>query len=385
MQQLIKSINYILSISLVVFLLPTTQVQAATPAPTFYPTIYEWLSQSGTISADGLAHEYTNLEAGQTINLSLSLYNRSGTAIQGKQNLLQSPDKQVPMGSWGIGSQTPFQDGTPSFLDSSSFVLNNNRFVYYDGADVPNDGLITMSWNIKLKNNLADGVYNLYVRPVCEYLVWTRQMKNGQLLPTTSSDIYWRFVVGERKSYVNNDIGYTFNYLDVDGDVSVFEVAARTQGVDGDIDGSILLLGISGKKFDNDIWLYRPVLSVEEMVIVSDGGNSAHWGETPATTLAVFNKPFNLFFNNLEYDTVIPWSYAGSPDTMTKGPTSYTSSGLRYFTVSGTHTGAPGRLTSKFYAVELSSSKTVIIRADMMPYSIDTPLTLSVLNSLKTL
>ena len=191
MKQLVKSLSYILSISLIVFLLPIN-TNAATPTYN-----YEWVSQSGTISADGLAHEYTNLTAGQTINLSLTLYNRSGNTIQNRHKLGNSPDKQVPIGSWGIGSQTPHQDGTPHFLDTSSFVLNNNRFAYYEGNDVPNNSLITMNWNIKLANNLADGIYNLYVRPVSEYLAWTRQIKNGKLLPTTSSDIYWRFVVGE--------------------------------------------------------------------------------------------------------------------------------------------------------------------------------------------
>jgi len=210
MKQLVKSLAYILSLSLIVFLLPINQANAA---PTY---IYEWVSQSGTVSNDGLAHEYTNLEAGQTIDLSLTLINRSNTTIVGKSNLISSPDKQVPVGVWGIGSQTPKQDGTPSFLDLSSFILNNNRFVYYDGPNVPDNGLITMNWTIKLKDNLSDGVYNLYVRPVSEYLAWTRQIKNGKLLPTTSSDIFWRLTVGEGDSeyltYTNSDFGITFNY-----------------------------------------------------------------------------------------------------------------------------------------------------------------------------
>ena len=210
MKQLVKSLSYILSISLIVFLLPIN-TNAATPTYN-----YEWVSQSGTISADGLAHEYTNLTAGQTINLSLTLYNRSGNTIQNRHKLGNSPDKQVPIGSWGIGSQTPHQDGTPHFLDTSSFVLNNNRFAYYEGNDVPNNSLITMNWNIKLANNLADGIYNLYVRPVSEYLAWTRQIKNGKLLPTTSSDIYWRFVVGdgttEYLTYTNSEYGFQLSH-----------------------------------------------------------------------------------------------------------------------------------------------------------------------------
>lgn len=211
MKQLVKSLAYILSLSLIVFLLPINQAHAA---PTY---IYEWVSQSGIVSDDGLAHEYTNLEPGQTLNLSLTLFNRSGNTIQSRYRLGNSPGKQVPVGSYGIGSQTPKQDGTPHFLDLSSFILNNNRFAYYEGEDVPDNGLITMNWNIKLNNNLTDGVYNLYVRPVSEYLAWTRQIKNGKLLPTTSSDIFWRLTVGEKSCIFDTSVNLSSIYCDVLG------------------------------------------------------------------------------------------------------------------------------------------------------------------------
>ncbi|MBU1082973.1 hypothetical protein KKE14_00835 [Patescibacteria group bacterium] len=159
---------------------------------------YEWKSQSGTISADGLAHEYQGVTAGQTINLSLTMINRSGTTIKGK-SALPAGTLQVPVGVWGIGTQNP-QDGTPSFLDLSSFVLNNNRFVYYDGADVPDGSEITFDWPVTMATTLAAGTYKLYVRPVSEFLAWTRQVKNGITLPGTNSDIFWQFVVGSGTS-----------------------------------------------------------------------------------------------------------------------------------------------------------------------------------------
>ncbi|MBU1092467.1 hypothetical protein KJ836_02270, partial [Patescibacteria group bacterium] len=191
------------------------KAEAATPV---YK--YEWVAQSGNVSKDGLAHEYTNLQSGQTIDLSLSMINRSGKTIQARHRLGQSPDKQVPIGSWGIGTQNP-QDGTPSFLDSSSFFLNNNRFIYYEGEDVENNRMMNFSWQIKLKDNLADGTYYLYLRPVCEYLAWTRQVKNGVTFSGTDSDIYWKFVVGGGDSsdvpagyvrYVNPQYGFSFAY-----------------------------------------------------------------------------------------------------------------------------------------------------------------------------
>ncbi|MFH0912049.1 MAG: hypothetical protein V1807_00045 [Patescibacteria group bacterium] len=213
MKKVVKSIGYLLAISLIVFLLPVNTTKAAV-APTY---VYEWISQSGTISADGLAHEFVNLQAGQTIKLTLTLRNQSGNTICSRQRL-GNPEagKQVPVGSYGIGSQTPNQDGTPSFLDLSSFILNNNRFTYYEGEDVAPGGTMTISWDIKLKDNLANGVYNLYVRPVSEYLAWTRQIKNGQLLPTTSSDIFWRLVVGQINpgyiTYANSEYGFSLSH-----------------------------------------------------------------------------------------------------------------------------------------------------------------------------
>ncbi|MBU1092707.1 hypothetical protein KJ836_03520 [Patescibacteria group bacterium] len=214
MKKLVKSLSYLLAVSLIVFLLPTNTT--ATTTPTY---MYEWINQSGNISSDGLAHEYTNLQAGQTLQLSLTLKNKSGSTIRARHRLGNSPGKQVPVGSYGIGSQTPYQDGTPSFLDLSSFVLNNNRFVYYDGTDVSPEGLFVMSWNIKLKENLANGVYNLYVRPVSEYNAWTRQSKNGKLLPDNNSDIFWRLVVGDGSSSYTPDGWSTYtdqhNYFSI--------------------------------------------------------------------------------------------------------------------------------------------------------------------------
>jgi len=165
---------------------------------------YEWVSQSGTISADGLAHQYTGVDAGDTIDLSLTLINRSGTTIKGTSALGAIPTgKQVQVGAWGIGTQNP-QDGTPSFLDTSSFVLNNNRFMYYDGADVPNGGQIKFDFDVKMDSDLADGTYKLYVRPVSEYNAWTRQYKNGQTFTSGNSDIFWAFVVGSGSSSSGN-------------------------------------------------------------------------------------------------------------------------------------------------------------------------------------
>ena len=170
---------------------PATAVSAA---PVYN---YKWIDQTpNTITADGKAHYVTALQ-NQSVTLSMTLQNLSGTTIKGKTSLGAAPaGKQVPIGTFGIGTSKP-QDNTPSWLDPSSFVLNNNRFVYYDGADVPNNGQLTLTWTIKIASSAANGTYDLYVKPVFEYQAWTRQVAwNGKLLPTNSSDIFTRVYVG---------------------------------------------------------------------------------------------------------------------------------------------------------------------------------------------
>lgn len=208
---MIKTATWLMMASLIssFMLIPAKSASAATVYK------YEWVSQSGTVSPDGKAHQYTNVVPGQTISLWLSLINRSGTTIQRKGSLPLYPPYLVPVGSYGIGTQNP-QDGTPYFLDSSSFVLNNNRFVYYNYRDdVPDLGRFTMNWNIKLANNLSSGVYRLYVRPVSEYNAWTRQYKNGRTLPGTNSDIFWEFVVNSTANWqqiTNTALNFTISY-----------------------------------------------------------------------------------------------------------------------------------------------------------------------------
>jgi len=211
MKRMIKVAAWLMAASLIFsFIL----VPAKPASATTYK--YEWVSQSGTVSPDGYAHQYTSLKAGDLIPLSLTLINRSGTTIVGKGNLPTIPGYQVPIGVWGVGTQNP-QDGSPYFLDTSSFILNNNRFVYYDGANVPDGGYFTLNWTVKLADNLSDGVYDLYYRPVCEYLAWTRQYKNGHTLLGTDSDIFTRFIVGSGisttyKTYINSVFGFSFQY-----------------------------------------------------------------------------------------------------------------------------------------------------------------------------
>jgi hypothetical protein len=153
-----------------------------------------WVAQNGTVSPDGKATQILGLHAGDTVPLSITLKNLTGTTIQPK-SALPLGSLQVPKGSFGIGTRRP-QDGTPSFLDASSFILNNNRFVYYEGAPVAPNAEFTMTWSVKMATGLADGTYKMYVGPVSEYYYWMRQVVRGVVMAPAASDVFWEFVVG---------------------------------------------------------------------------------------------------------------------------------------------------------------------------------------------
>lgn len=155
------------------------------------PFKYLWKSQNGVISSDGKAHE-VYASPGDTIAMSVTLVNRSGRVIQGLSKLTPVAGK-VNYGGWGLGTSKPI-DNKPTWLDPSSFVINGNRFAYYNGIDVPDGGEFTITWSIKISSSAKKGPYSLYLNCVKEWENWTQQVAaNGVLLK--SPDIFWRFII----------------------------------------------------------------------------------------------------------------------------------------------------------------------------------------------
>ncbi len=156
---------------------------------------FKWISQTpATVTADGTAH-YVSVTQGNSVTLSVTVQNLSGKTIKGRSALGAIPaGKQTQVGSFGIGVRGDLQ--TP-WLDASSFVLNGNRLVYYEGADVAPNANITMTFTVKVASTAANGTYNLYYKPVFDYEAWTRQVAwNGRVLDKDKSDIFTRFFVG---------------------------------------------------------------------------------------------------------------------------------------------------------------------------------------------
>lgn len=159
--------------------------------------IYEWKSQSGT--DNGTAH-VVNANAGDTVELSLTVTNRSqnpaGSVWYGKQALAPEAAPYTNGHAIGVGTLRPM-DHTPSWIDSSSWDSansNNNRFMYYEGSEVHPGSDMTLTWDVKIANNAANGTYDLYVGIVREHDEWGRQWKNGQII--SNPDIFWRFNIG---------------------------------------------------------------------------------------------------------------------------------------------------------------------------------------------
>lgn len=167
------------------------------------PLRYQWVSQSGTLSADGTAHEY-NVQPGDTVSMSLTIKNRS---IDAAAKVMYG----VPPGGTLLPEEAPYRgahelrvgvknDEILSWIDSSSFYINpdgdNNRFAVYDGVDANYGENLTFTWDLKIAASTTDGVYDLYTGLVREFDAWARQVNaSGALLG--SGDIFWRFNVGD--------------------------------------------------------------------------------------------------------------------------------------------------------------------------------------------
>jgi len=162
-----------------------------TPVVSTGPFQYLWKAQNGTISVDGRAHE-VHASPGDTVAMSVTLVNRSGRTIQGLSKLATIAGK-VNYGGWGLGTSNPI-DNKPAWLDPSSFVINGNRFVYYDGPDVPDGAEFTIAWNVKISPSAKKSTYSLYLNCVKEWENWTQQVSASGIL-LKSPDIFWRFII----------------------------------------------------------------------------------------------------------------------------------------------------------------------------------------------
>ena len=168
----------------------------------FFPTPFrfEWSAQSGTLSADGTAYEYT-VSQGDTVSMSLSVTNRS---TDGRALVMYG----IPPGGNLLPEVAPYRgahelrigvknDEILPWLDASSFIENldgdNNRLSVYDGPNVHQGSNVTFTWDVKIADDAVDGIYEMQVSMVREFDAWATNIDGG--------NIFWRFNIGDT-SYV---------------------------------------------------------------------------------------------------------------------------------------------------------------------------------------
>lgn len=168
--------------------------------PEFFniPFRYEWMSQNGDVVGD--AHVlYT--KPGEIIPMELVIKNRAidqdALVIYGKDDLLPELAPYRGAHELRIGTSNP-HDKLYDWLDGSSYISNpdglSNRLAVYNGEKVNIGGLIKLNWDLKLKNNLNSGTYDLYVAVLREFDKWAEQIDKFDIV-LDREDIFWRIII----------------------------------------------------------------------------------------------------------------------------------------------------------------------------------------------
>lgn len=162
---------------------------------------WELITQSGEIQTDDNGDQYGvhYAQPGDILNMSVTVKNLSRNPAAeiwyGTSALIDEGPDYPNAHAIGIGTWGPM-DHVPYFLDSSSFVINNNRFTYYDGEAVARGENMTLNFQVKITEGLADGAYNLVTSLVREFDEWGWR-DNGDGTNHRHNSILWQLVVGD--------------------------------------------------------------------------------------------------------------------------------------------------------------------------------------------
>jgi len=268
-KKMTRVVSWLMTLAIaMMFALPADAIE-------FFPTEgrYQWVSQSGTLSSDGTAHEYY-VQAGDTVSMSLTIKNRTidpaaqvWYGIPPGGNLLPEDAPYRGAHELRVGVKN---DEVLSWIDESSFLLNedgdNNRFAVYDGVDAyPGDNL-TFTWDVKIAEGTTDGVYDLYSMVVREFDSRFRQVNSAGAL-VGSDDVFWRFHVGDTSSYEGGgDLGLALssstpegiNLAELSTDVPMAKIKFTADSADNVIVSKIAVrkTGLSDDGDISDIKLY---------------------------------------------------------------------------------------------------------------------------------
>ncbi|MEA1909503.1 MAG: hypothetical protein U9M89_00535 [Patescibacteria group bacterium] len=99
----------------------------------------------------------------------------------------------------GVGTANPI-DTKPNWIEPSSFVINNNRLVYYEGPPVNRNGYVTFAWKVRISPYALPGTYTLdldLVREFDEHGI--RVNSAGRML--INQFMRWNFKISELNVY----------------------------------------------------------------------------------------------------------------------------------------------------------------------------------------
>jgi len=219
----------LMAVALVISFIPVRPAQAFEQLPRSLR--WELVDQNGTsqqthVNSVGYSYGVIYAQPGETVNLSLTVANRStnprGQVWYGASDILSEGPGYPNAHAIGVGTWDPM-DHIPSFLDPSSFVINNNRFAYYEGPAIYRDGRMGVYFNVKIKDSTPSGVYDLVVSLVREFDEWGYRV-NPNGTNHRYRGVLWKFVIGDAiyldpgvqwKQFTNIRHGYAFNYPDV--------------------------------------------------------------------------------------------------------------------------------------------------------------------------
>ncbi|MDD5606028.1 MAG: hypothetical protein PHR51_01740 [Patescibacteria group bacterium] len=194
-----RIISFILAVvSTAGFVLPANFVKAFEQFPR--SLAWELVSQSGDTHYDSLGYPYAihYVQPGETVNMWVTVRNRSrnrqAEMWYGKSALLDEGPNYPNAHAIGLGTWAPM-DHVPSFLDPSSFVINGNRFAYYDGSPINKGQTMTLQFQVKIKEGIANGAYDLTTSFVREFDEWGWR-DNGKGQNHHYRSMLWKFVVG---------------------------------------------------------------------------------------------------------------------------------------------------------------------------------------------
>lgn len=180
---------------------------------------WELIAQSGEKKYNSASYPYAvhYAQAGDTVEMWATVKNWSrnprAQMWYGQSSLLNEGPNYPNAHAIGVGTWDPM-DHQPTFLDPSSFVVNGNRLVYYDGPAINRGQTVTIRWKVKIAANTADGIYDLPLALVRELDEWGYRVTPSGANHRYRSMLY-QFVVGDYVApvgYQTYDTPYRFAF-----------------------------------------------------------------------------------------------------------------------------------------------------------------------------